>query len=418
MRTHLTALLTLLFVGWSLARGQAVAEQAAGQPAAPEIPPPSQNAQVLETSADALGAETWTEPYQAPQRFWARAEYLLWGIKDSSFPPLISTGPASDPRPGSLDSASTHVLFGGPNVSNRDRNGGRFFGGWWFAEQNEFGVQAGYFFLGGRSVGTFQSSPGNPVLARPFFNANAGIQDASLIAFPGIASGNVKVDVPSFLQGAEANLTGAFWQASSFRLEGLAGFRYLNLEEGLHIAENVQVGATSPVFAGNQILITDVFDTHNNFYGGQLGARAEYRRKRWFVNVLTKVALGDANQVVAIRGLTTVNTQPLTSANAGLLAVASNSGRFTRDNFAVVPEVNANVGFQITQRLRGFIGYSFLYLSRAARPGDQVDTAVNVNQVPTSATYGVVGGQARPQFVFRSSDFWAQGVNFGLEFRF
>jgi hypothetical protein len=354
-----------------------------------------------------------------PPRFWLRAEYLLWGIKDSHYPPLVTTGSTSDPRPGSLDSANTTVLFGGSDLSNKNRSGGRFFAGCWLDEENRYGLEAGYFFLGNRSVGAFFSSPGNPVLARPFFNANANVQDSSVDAFPGVAAGSVRVDVPSFLQGAEANFSRALYQGPAFRLEALAGFRYLNLQEGLHIQEAVQVAPVPlPMFFGNDIFVSDRFDTHNNFYGGQLGARAEFRRKRWSVSLITKVALGDSNQAVHIRGSTFVDSQPPLVANAGLLALASNSGHFTRDSFAVVPEIGGNLGFQITERLRGLVGYSFLYWTQVARPGDQVDTVVNVNQVPTSMTFGMPGGPNRPAFRLHSTDFYAHGVNFGLEFRF
>ena len=65
-----------------------------------------------------------------------------------------------------------------------------------------------------------------------------------------------------------------------FRLEALAGFRYLNLQEGLHVDEAVQVAPVPlPLFSGNDIFVSDRFDTQNNFYGGQLGARAEFRRR-------------------------------------------------------------------------------------------------------------------------------------------
>jgi hypothetical protein len=351
-----------------------------------------------------------------PQRFWFRAEYLLWGIKDSHYPPLVTTGSPSDPRPGSLDSPSTSILFGGGDLSNKDRNGGRFFAGWWFGDANTFGLEAGYFFLGNRSVGTFQNSTGATVLARPFFNANAKVQDSSLDAFPGLASGAVTVQVPSFLQGAESNLTAITFQGTALRLEALAGFRYLNLREGLHVLESVNVNTSSPMFGGDQLAVADRFDTNNNFYGGQLGGRAEFRWRRWFLGGMFKVALGDSSQAVNINGSSAINGQ--TIANAGLLAVASNSGRFTRDSFAVVPEIGGNLGFQFSRNVRGFVGYTFLYWTQVARPGDQVDTTVNLNQVPLSGTFGAAGGPARPGFILHSTDFYAHGVNFGLEIRF
>ena len=79
----------------------------------------------------------------------------------------------------------------------------------------------------------------------------------------------------------------------------------------------------------------------------------------------------------------------------------------------VVPEVGINLGYQFTNHIRGFIGYNFLYWSNVVRPGNQIDQAVNPNLIPPS----IPGGPSRPTFDFHGSDFWAQGINFGLDIR-
>ena len=56
---------------------------------------------------------------------------------------------------------------------------------------------------------------------------------------------------------------------------------------------------------------------------------------------------------------------------------------------------------------------NFLFLSNVARPGNQIDRTVNTTQL--FGTPPVVG-PARPAPLFNQSDFWAQGVNVGLEF--
>jgi hypothetical protein len=349
-------------------------------------------------------------------RFWFRAEYLLWWIKNSNIPPLLTTGSATDLSPGSLDSPRTSILFGGGGQDNKNRSGGRFFAGWWLSDEDSLGLEAGYFFLGPRASGAFESSPGNPVRARPFFNVNSGMQDSSLVAYPGLVSGSVHIQAPSFLQGADANLVSVVGQMNRLRLEAFLGFRYLNLGEGLHIDENDVVSAVSPQLPGQPISISDRFDCQNNFFGGQLGARADFRWKRCTLNILAKVALGETYETVSIHGSTQIGAQPIVS--EGFLALASNSGRFNHSGFAVVPEVNVSIGFQITEYLRAFAGYSFLYWSQVARPGDQVDLGLNENLVPTSTTFGTGGGPARPAFAFHTTDFWAHGINLGLEFRF
>jgi len=356
------------------------------------------------------------EENHSSHRLWFRAEYLLWWIKDSNIPPLLTTGPATDPRPGALDSSNTSILFGGGGQDNKNRSGGRFFAGCWLTDEDSVGVEAGYFFLGPRAIGTFESSPGNPVRARPFVNVNAGMQDSSLVAYPGLIGGSVRIQAPSFLQGAEANMVTAVGQANHLRLEAFLGFRYLNLGEGLHIDENDLVSPMSPQLPGQPIPISDRFDVQNNFFGGQLGARADFRWKRCTLNILAKVALGETYETVSIHGSTQIGTRPAVS--EGFLALSSNSGRFSHNGFTVVPEVNVSIGFQITESLRAFAGYSFLYWSQVARPGDQVDLGLNENLVPTSTTIGAGGGLPRPAFAFHTTDFWAHGINLGLEFRF
>lgn len=131
------------------------------------------------------------------------------------------------------------------------------------------------------------------------------------------------------------------------------------------------------------------------------------------------MALGDAHQEVRIAG-STVFTDPVGNSvrqPGGLLALPTNMGSYSRDKFAVVPELGINVGRQLTDHLRVYVGYNLLYWSSVVRPGDQIDFVVNPTQLPTPAGPGVLVGPARPAFSFRDTDFWAQGVNLGVEFR-
>ena len=101
-----------------------------------------------------------------------------------------------------------------------------------------------------------------------------------------------------------------------------------------------------------------------------------------------------------------------------LRELPSNIGRYNWDVFAVVLEFPINVGYQVTKQLRVFVGYTFLYASKVLRPGDQIDRVVNTTQIPPPLAAGTLIGPARPAFHFKDTDFWAQGINFGLEFRF
>ena len=100
-----------------------------------------------------------TDPPPGGNFFWARADYLLWWIKNSSVPALVTTGSPTDINPGALGQPGTSVLFGG-NINNQVRSGGRFSFGLWFNDENTLGIEGGYFFLGQRSVRFNDSSAG------------------------------------------------------------------------------------------------------------------------------------------------------------------------------------------------------------------------------------------------------------------
>ena len=92
----------------------------------------------------------------------------------------------------------------------------------------------------------------------------------------------------------------------------------------------------------------------------------------------------------------------------------------SEDPSARIPEITGTVGYQFTDRLRCFVGYNVMYWSSVVRPGDQINRIINPSQIPgfgTGITPGP-GSPAQPAFAFRSSDFWAQGITFGLEWRF
>jgi hypothetical protein len=135
-----------------------------------------------------------------------------------------------------------------------------------------------------------------------------------------------------------------------------------------------------------------------------------------------KLGLGNMHEVVAIAG----NTQFSGGASAGtitqsggLLALPTNSGQFSRNQFALLPEAGFNAGLRLTSHLRATVGYTFLYANRIIRSADQIDPVLNVSQRPSlTGTPGTLVGPARPLFAFHDTDFWAQGINAGLEFRY
>jgi hypothetical protein len=277
--------------------------------------------------------------------------------------------------------------------------------GYWFGEDRLLGIEGGGFFLGRQTSSFSAASNGTPILARPFFNAITGRQDSELVAAPGILTGAVTARTSNTFYCAEANLRTGLLCGPCWNVDLIAGYRYLALDEDLTIDESLQAVQVPVTFALN-----DTFRVQNRFNGGQVGFESEWRRNRWFLGLKAKVALGDVSEHVDILGSTVTNG---VFAGHGLLADPTNIGSHQRNRFAVSPEVGLKLGYQVTDHMRAFVGYDYLYLSEVVRAADQVDLRVNTNQLR-----GVAVGPALPAFNFHGSDFWAQGVNFGLEFRY
>ena len=365
-------------------------------------------------------AGLWGGPDEDPLPVWFAGDALLWWIRDSRFPPLVTTSPQTSL--GILGQPGTQVLFGG-HVENEERMGGRFRAGLWLDEDQVWGAESAFLFLGERSIRFAAASPGEPLLARPFFDVFTGQEGADEVANLGPPflpllplAGRITVTAPSRLWGAEANAVRRLAADGSSSIDLLAGFRYLRLDEGLDIREDLMVPGGAPVAAGTQFMLDDNFGTRNHFYGGQLGTRATWERGAWSLELLGKVGLGVTQQLADVRGNTRITVPGVGTEtfNGALLALPTNSGRYTRDRFAVLPEAGVTVGYRITAGLRATVGYSFLEWSSVARPGDQVDRAVNPTQLPPST----LRGPAQPAFTFHGTSFWAQGANFGLEYQY
>jgi hypothetical protein len=168
------------------------------------------------------------------------------------------------------------------------------------------------------------------------------------------------------------------------------------------------------------LVTSDTFRTRNQFYGGQVGVRTEFFLGRFSLGLQAKLALGATSEVLDVGGTTTniTGTGPATTVGGGQFALASNSGHFTRSVFAIVPEGEVRLCCQVSPTISIFAGYDLLYWSRVARPGDQLDTRIDVRQVPSNPAFDPTVRGTFPAPVFRETDFWAQGITAGLEFHF
>jgi hypothetical protein len=268
----------------------------------------------------------------------------------------------------------------------------------------------------------------------PFFDPDLGAENTFVLASPGFVAGGALVTLTSRLQGAEANGLVTFLSRPGLRASVLAGFRYVDLRENLTFA-NTSTGVQDPTaeMSNNGLIVStqDQFDTHNQFYGWQVGLSGEYRQGGLSVSAFAKLALGDMNEAVTVSGASATNFfnapagGPFTGVptqvvpQSGIFAQPTNVGRITRHEIAVVPAVGVNVGYEVVSGLRVFVGYDFLYLSDVVRPGNQIDRTVSTAQTVPGAVAGIAPAPGtRPVMILSGSEFWAQGLNVGLEYRY
>ena len=410
--------LTRFAAAWLLAiacSGAVRGEEAAESP----LPPWGQDLERAEESPACgslfswFGARSAVEPEEELiPRFWIRPDYLMGWIRGDRTVPLVTLGESADMLPGALGQPFTKIIYGG-EIDYKDRAGFRISGGAAIVEDC-FDIDANYFYLGGRHPRFAAMSPGNPIIARPYFDLLLNMPSSSLTTYPGLLSGGLVVDSQSHLTGGELNALTGLCRTEHIRLRASVGLRYLNLRERIDIHETAQVTDPNDPLAGQTINVQDSFRTTNNFYGIQTGLNAEFRFRSFMLDVYGKCAVGDRAERVWIAGATDIGgvTVP-----GGLLALSSNSGSFRRDRFGYVPEGGLRCEAQLCRHVSMHVGYSFLFFGKVVRPGSQIDPVVNTNLVPVSNAFGA-GGPARPGVTLAETDYYAHLFQFGVTLRY
>ncbi|MCI0361147.1 MAG: BBP7 family outer membrane beta-barrel protein [Planctomycetaceae bacterium] len=359
---------------------------------------------------------------------YVRAEYLLWGTKGADLPALVTTSPDDTPQAdaGVLGEPGTEILFGGESVNSNVRGGGRLTFGWWFEPCRRLGVEGEYFALKNESEDFEASSDGTPILARPFFDIVDGVENAELVAFPDLLRGTVAVRYETRFQGA--GVRGIYNLAcgdgcgtscitccpvpTGYRFDLLAGYRFLRLDDRLDIVESLVTTDTST--PGGAFLLRDQFATENEFHGFDMGSSMSWCKGCWSLDILSKLAIGSTRSRIDIAGSTIITEEGQSETfQGGLLAQRTNIGHREFDEFAVVPELGVTVGYQLNPCWRVTLGYTFIYWSRVARAGDQIDRDINTGLLPPEQVE--VETHLRPAFNLTYTDFWAQGLTAGLE---
>ncbi|WP_425614648.1 BBP7 family outer membrane beta-barrel protein [Anatilimnocola sp. NA78] len=369
---------------------------------------------------------------------WVRGEYLLWDMKGMNTPPLVISSTVDNIDPvnlhlndnGDLGATSPiFILFGGNTINGDVRSGAKLSAGVWLDNCQSIGLEGDYWALSDGDESFYRNSNGSPILARPFYNVLSGLESSEVVAFPtpinGVDhSGLIDIDSSTRFQGAGARAIinlgcnsgcGTSWwngcpMPTAGRCDLIVGYRYMRLDDSLRIIER------SNLDPGGDFDITDSFDTENTFNGIDFGFRLQHQRGCCSVELLSKIALGNTHSQVDIDGSTIITPTGAASQQfvGGILAQRTNIGRYTQDEFAVVPELGLTLGYELNPCWKLTAGYTWLYWSRVARAGDQIDRNVNPDLIPEEAD-PPADSHLSPRFRFVHDDFWAHGLRLGVE---
>ena len=361
-----------------------------------------------------------------PSHGWVSVDYLGLFASGMNIPPLVTSSPVGSSQSNAGVLPGANILYGGnDNAFSNQINGIRVRVGLWSAVRPNFGVEGEYFGFNEQSESFTASSSGSPILARPFYNNITGLQDAELVAFPNLLSGNVQVEATSRLDAAAVRFRHILccgekgscspWDCgpvvAQSRIDATLGWRYMQLAEGLTVTEELSsLNTNNP----GSFLIRDSFQTFNQFNGLELGFQWLHRRGFWSLDAQMRTSVGISRQWLQIEG-STRSPRDAAAQVGGLLAQPGrNIGTYDRTELGVVPEFGTTLGYQLTERLKLSVGYTSIYWSNVLRPGDQIDNTVNTNLLPPAIPGTAHMGQP---FSVREVDYWVHGFTAGIEYR-
>ncbi len=351
---------------------------------------------------------------------WFGAETLLWWGQKREVAPLLTTAPQGVLPVAGAPGVTTVV--GGPDAPLDPGllPGYRLSGGMYFGPEQSIG-------LSGRVFGIFRNSssitrPNDGTLTTsvglPFFDPLIGVPNAVVVQFDNgapVFDGSATVTHRQDLIAAEPSLRLLASKSCDHRIDLLGGYTFLRLKDSLTIDTT-----STDRFNGNLIpdgtvtTTNDVFAARNTFHGGHLGLESTVKKQRVSLTTLSKVSFGNMNQFVRVDGVTNVGLPPAAPIPTvgGVYTQQSNIGTFERNAFAFIPELGLKGGLAVRSNVQLTVGYTFLYISKAALASNQIDPIIDINQ----AQGGPAGAQ--PALNYRDGSTWFQGVDLGLNWTF
>ncbi len=353
------------------------------------------------------------------QDYWVTADYLLGWIKGDHLPKLVTTSPTTvtdTTKAGVLGQPTTSVLLQGL-VNQDSRSGFRLGLGYVFDHDYGQAIEAGFIYLPGQESSFGFSSAQHPILALPYTDVKVtpNVAAATLIAFPGLSTGSINVEAKSGgFYGANLGLTERVWEENGLRLDALLGYRFAAFNDSLHIGSHINELAPNP---GTVISTIDQFKAQNVFNGLDMGARTTFAWNNLSLGLLGKVAVGNLNRTVNINGSQVVTVAPAAPdvRSGGMYALKSNIGRHNNSGVNLLPELGANLSWQMRSNVALRVGYSALFLNQIVRADDQIDFKINPDLLSPATANST---PQRPKFSEIHSDLWIQTLNLGVDFKF
>lgn len=357
----------------------------------------------------------WNTPWQCgAECYWIRGEYLNWDMSGADIPALVSTSTAGVLREdaGLLGNASTTVLLGDRPLTDGEQSGGRGTLGFWIDDCHQLGLEYTFTGLGKLSESFAATTDQFPILARPFFNVDSGVEDARLLGFPGELSGQIQVDYSTEYQAHDLILLHPLTENQRTHIFLVGGYRSADLDDELSIRDSSL--SLSGVTSGTMIATSERFQSTNEFQGFEIGLLTKTQLScRWRLDVDAKVAFGETDHVTRTfaQSVTTNSAGQSASANNGLLIQQSNLGTFAFDSESVMHDFSVTLRRHLRWGVSCSLGYSIHRWTNVARAGGQVDRFINPTQIPP----GTLSGDARPSRRDATDDFIAQGITAGFE---
>jgi hypothetical protein len=213
-------------------------------------------------------------------------------------------------------------------------------------------------------------------------------------AFPGatfaIGAGGFFFQTWSQFSDNDANSLYRLINSENTKVYLIYGPKFVNLEEDINMSYN----------AAGPFVFFDDFHTRNLFFGGNLGVWVKENIGPFTADLQALCAIGWNYNNTIIAG----STNPLVGTT--LFTSRSNVGYYETNSFGVIPEINGNLSYQLTERIQIRAGYSFLLWTDVLRPGNQIAPL-------TAPAPGLVGSS--PQAL---STFIIHGMNFGATWKY